>query len=423
MTKIWDAVIIGGGLAGYVAALFLAKEDKSVLLVEQASTVGGRAKTDVVRDQFFNLGPHALYKKGKAPTILEEFGIEIKGKSPVLSGLLLEKDNTHTLPLSFQGILSTPYLKAREKIEWVSFMVKILKINTAAIAELSFQQWLEEKVKSEKVRQLIYTMARLTTYSHAPEQTDVTVILTHLQRALGGAIYVDGGWQSIVDQLHNRAVMAGVHIQTGVKAKRITCQENSLYTLHLSKGEAVSAKNVIYTGKPDLLPNILEAEFTEKHHYSKMRSITAAVLDIALTKLSNPENLFALSVDEALYYSVHSPYAKLSRDGKSIVLHVMKYHHPNDKVDRDHVRRELEHFLERLQPGWRSMLITSRYLPQIVVNQRLPQPEDKKIWQQAETSLPGFFTAGDWAFPDSILAEGAVSSGKRAAVELLKKGE
>ena len=46
MAQKWDVVIVGGGLAGYVAANYLAKNDLSILLLEKGSTVGGRARTN-----------------------------------------------------------------------------------------------------------------------------------------------------------------------------------------------------------------------------------------------------------------------------------------------------------------------------------------------------------------------------------------
>jgi phytoene dehydrogenase-like protein len=39
-------VIIGGGLAGYIAANYLAKTNLSILLLEKGTKVGGRARID-----------------------------------------------------------------------------------------------------------------------------------------------------------------------------------------------------------------------------------------------------------------------------------------------------------------------------------------------------------------------------------------
>lgn len=60
-----DVIIIGTGLAGYTAAHYLAKSNLSVLMLEKSKTVGGRAQTKKISGQYFNMGPHAVYKKEK----------------------------------------------------------------------------------------------------------------------------------------------------------------------------------------------------------------------------------------------------------------------------------------------------------------------------------------------------------------------
>ena len=132
-----------------------------------------------------------------------------------------------------------------------------------------------------------------------------------------------------------------------------------------------------------------------------------------------------MSISDPLYYSVHSNYARLSEDGKSAVLHVFKYHHPDEHIDGKKVQTELEQFLEKMQPGWQKYMITSRYIPQIIVNQRLPQIGDEHKLLRSKTDIPGLYIAGDWASPHSILAEGAVSAEYRQLKKLLrkKKGE
>ena len=122
-----------------------------------------------------------------------------------------------------------------------------------------------------------------------------------------------------------------------------------------------------------------------------------------------------------LYYSVHSDAARLSLDDKSTILHVFKYHHPNDEIDNNRLKRELEQFLERMQPGWQDYLITSRFIPQITVNQRLPQIGDEQKLERSKKEIPGLYIAGDWTSPDYILSEGAVSSAKQVAEAIIQK--
>ena len=39
---------------------------------------------------------------------------------------------------------------------------------------------------------------------------------------MGGVLYLDGGWQTIIDQLHNKAVISGVQVQTHTAVKQIS---------------------------------------------------------------------------------------------------------------------------------------------------------------------------------------------------------
>ena len=56
-----------------------------------------------------------------------------------------------------------------------------------------------------------------------------------------------------------------------------------------------------------------------------------------------------------------------------------------------------------MQPGWQKYMIASRYIPQIIVNQRLPQIGDEHKLLRSKTDIPGLYIAGDWASPHSIL--------------------
>ena len=53
-----------------------------------------------IKQQYLNLGPHALYKKGNAKPILEELGIKLNGKSPKLGGVLIEDNMEYASPFT-----------------------------------------------------------------------------------------------------------------------------------------------------------------------------------------------------------------------------------------------------------------------------------------------------------------------------------
>ncbi|SFL71576.1 Phytoene dehydrogenase-related protein [Gracilibacillus orientalis] len=421
MTQKWDVVIIGAGLAGYVAANYLAKNDLSILILERGKHVGGRAKTDKIKHQYFNLGPHALYKKGKAKPILEELRINLNGKSPKLTGFLIENNTAYVAPLTPSGLFSTSFLNWKERLEWVGVLMKVNRMDTEKLADLTFQHWVKQIALSPKVEALLYVLARLTTYCHAPDKVSAKLIVSHLKVGMSGVLYLDGGWQTIIDQLHNKAVISGIQVHSHSVVKHIAPSVDH-HTLMLSNNEEILAKRVICTTHPQELNNMLgaEANLLQNRFFAQITPIKGATLDVALTQLPNPKLSFAMGITAPFYYSVHSNDAQLSDDGKSTILHVFKYHSPHLHIDGKEVKHELEQFLEQLQPEWQKYVITKRFIPNIIVNQRLPRIGDEQNLKRSETDIPGLYIAGDWASPNSILSEGAISSGKQAAQEIIK---
>lgn len=413
MTRKWDVVIVGGGLAGYVAANYLAKTDLSILILEKGSHVGGRARTNKVNGQYLNLGPHALYKRGKAKTILEELRIELQGKSPKLGGTLIEDGQEYPAPLSPLGLFTTNLLNGKERLEWIGLLAKLMRIDTEKLVDQTFQQWVMQTAHSTKVQSLLFVLGRLATYCHAPEMASAKIMLAKMRNAMGGVLYLDGGWQTIIDQLHNQAIISGVQVQPHTVVKKIEPNEGEPFKVHLTNGEEILANYCLCTTGPQELNEILGKNLTQ------ITPVRGATLDVALTHLPNPKQLFAMGITDPFYFSVHSPYARLSDDSTSAVLHVFKYLHPDELTDATKMKNELEQFLEKFQPGWKEYQITSRFLPNIIVNQRLPKIGDEHKLQRAKTAIPGLYVAGDWASHDSILADAAVSSGKHAAEEII----
>ncbi|KKI89540.1 FAD-dependent pyridine nucleotide-disulfide oxidoreductase [Bacillus sp. SA1-12] len=421
MTQKWDVIIIGGGLAGFTAANYLAKKDLSVLLLEKDNTVGGRAKTNRIKGKYFNLGPHALYNKGKAMSILEELDINLYGNSPSLAGILIENDIEYTAPFHFFSAMSTNLLNWKERIEWAAVLTKTTHLNTDLLAEHTFEQWVKEMTNSKKVQSLLFVLGRLVSYCHAPEQTSAKIIVANLKSALGGVRYIDGGWQTIIDQLHNKAVISGIQVQSNTVVKQLIPIEHEQILVNCSNGDEIYGKYVISTVGPQELVAMLGDKINpqQKSFLSSIKTVKGATFDISLTHLPNTKRLFAMDMEHPYYYSVHSNYAKLSDDGKGVVLHVFKYHHPDHPIEAIEVKHELEQFLNKLQPGWQQCVISSRFMPQITVNQRLPRIGDEQKLSRYNSATPGLYIAGDWASPEHILADGAVSSGKQAAEDII----
>ena len=60
---------------------------------------------------------------------------------------------------------------------------------------------------------LVHMLVRVATYTNAPHLVEASAAIANLNTAFGpGVRYLDGGWQTLIDQLHRRAGEAGVDV-------------------------------------------------------------------------------------------------------------------------------------------------------------------------------------------------------------------
>src|SRR5262249_60154914 len=119
-----------------------------------------------------------------------------------------------------------------------------------------------------------------------------------------------------------------------------------------------------------------------------------------------PTHRFALGLDRPTYYSVPSATARLAPDGVAVV-HVMKYLGSGLGAPAQEVEAELESVLDRLQPGWRGLVVARRFLPGMLVAPALPRADEGGLAGRpdvADAGPEGVFLARDWVGPHGPLA-------------------
>ncbi len=414
-----NVIVIGGGIAGLTAAVFLAHAGKSVTLCEKAGTVGGRATTEEKKGFHFNLGPHALYADGQGARILRELGIKFTGGKPGSFGsYAVLHGRKHTFPNGGVSLMTTNLFGLPAKMEAARLLGLLGKIDAQAIQHISVREWLETEIRQPEVRQLISALFRVSTYANDPDVMSAGAALAQFQMAVASNVYyLDGGWQTLVNGLRSRAEKTGVKILTQAKAEKII-YDKKVNGVQLSDGSVLEAAAVIAAVSPNEASDLMEnADKTEPGKWAKNATpVKAACLDVALRSLPQPRATFALGIDSPLYLSVHSATAKLAPNGGAMI-HAAKYLPTNTKDSAQAVEQELENLLDLIQPGWREVIIEKRFLPSMTVSHAIVDAERGGYAGRPGPAVPGIsglFVAGDWVGKTGMLADASFASAKYA---------
>jgi phytoene dehydrogenase-like protein len=303
------------------------------------------------------------------------------------------------------------------KIELFRTLAKIGKINADTVPAVSLREWTEHEVRDPMVRHIVYALFRAGTYTQAPDHQLAGPVLRHVGRTFkkNMVLYVQGGWQSIVDQLYEKAARAGVTLMTGKSVSEIE-NDGNVRKIKFTDGETLDISHVISTAPPaETSRFIRDADHTALMRWKdQARVSSAACMDLCLKRLPVPSRNVVLGIDQPVFYTNQSKVTKLSEDG-TVVVHIIK-HNGTGGTDPKADERLLEQMMNLIQPGWHQEVVAKQYLPNMTVahdymhidrTDRFPGPDVPEI--------RGLYVAGEWASHGEWLVDSATASGRRAA--------
>ncbi|MFW3170257.1 FAD-dependent oxidoreductase [Geodermatophilus sp. CPCC 206100] len=196
-----ELVVVGGGLAGLVAAVTAAEAGADVRLQEAHTRLGGRARS-TPSPFVANDGPHVFYGDGSAWSWLAARGLTRPYRRVSLSavvGIRFHRDGRlrATPPPGLLGLL------ARRR-------------RTAPV-EQDFSSWVTG-THGPDVAAAASAFAGVATFVDDPGRLSAAFVWERLLRVTnpaGGPRYVVGGWGALVDRLADHARALGVRIETG----------------------------------------------------------------------------------------------------------------------------------------------------------------------------------------------------------------
>ena len=338
MTK-YDSIIVGGGHNGLVAAAYLARGGRKVLVLERRELVGGCAVTEeiwpgyrvstaayltsllqerIVQElelprfgyqvdakdpAFFSAFPdgrHFFMWQDRGKTLGEigkfsrhdaevyaAYEDQLERLSQVVEGLLL------TTPPGFppRGLDFIDYLKLAGKMRGLGGrdLVALVKIFTQSAAE-----FLDEWFESEEVKVTLATDGVIGANGGPRSPGTAYILLHHCMGGVGGHRglwgFVRGGMGGVSEAIAASARAKGVEIRVNAPVARVLVRDGRARGVALESGEEIEAATVASNLDPKLTflslldPKDLDAEFVRAIHNFRIEG-TSCKINLALSGL------------------------------------------------------------------------------------------------------------------------------------------
>jgi hypothetical protein len=378
VTKQIPIHVVGGGIAGLVAAITAADGGAPVVLHEAGDTLGGRARSGA-GPYGVNLGPHVLYANGAVVAFLRSRGLRgaVRLKLPSNANMVVLDEGGRHSPLRIAGAVAALARPRR------------------APADRRFDEWAHDTFSARHAADLCH-LAGLYTFHHDPGSLSAAFVWEGCVRSIGRfhtVRYVQGGWTSLVDALAGAARRRGVRIELGSR---------------LQPGDLPADGPVIVAAAPTAAASLLDRDLA-------WPTARTALLDVAL---DHPGRMPWLAMDMAPDLTGCIMAERFTATDKTLappgIELVQAQLGVADDASLDDAIARIEHTLDGMGE-WRSAEVWRRAHVVDGASGAVDPPGTTWRDRPALDQGDGRYLAGDTVAAPGLLSEVSVNSGVRAA--------
>jgi len=293
-----DVVVIGSGISGLTVAALLASCGKEVVIVEGSSLPGGAIKRFKRKGIDFDIGFHytgCLDSQGILAKIWSLVGIlpnlfiqsfpegsaeEIRFFHSDKSAKLhfSYEETEHSLCQSFPAY-SKQIKEYLQTIEEIANSVPFFNYNLPVESFIRGGWPYRRKplkdffCKLAIPKELVAVLCQpIFLYGVPLDQTSLGIHAIVAHSYLSGAYHINGGGQAIVNSFLERFNQLGVKVLTKEKVERIFHKNNKITGVDTQK-QHIQAENVVYTGHPTHLLDLIDHEPFRPIYVSRLKEL------------------------------------------------------------------------------------------------------------------------------------------------------
>lgn len=285
----YDAIVVGGGIAGLTAAAYLARAGKKVILFERQHKVGGLVQTFNRDGIYFDGGLRSIENSGIVFPMLKQLGIDIEfTKSTTSIGIenSVMKVNGKESVDEYEAFLISQYPENAADIKAIIVEIKkimgymdvLYGIDNPAFLDINKDRDYFIKVIFPWMFKFIFTIGKLKKLNepvenylkrftsnqslidsiaqHFFQQTPTSFALSYFSLYLD-YYYPKGGTATLIDKIQNYIVAHGGIIKTNTIAESVHPEEKYIID---NQGNKIEYSNLVWAGDLKYLYNNIPVE-------------------------------------------------------------------------------------------------------------------------------------------------------------------
>lgn len=425
----YDAIVIGGGYAGLSIGAVLANEGHSVLLLEQAKTLGGRSSFIEKDGYTVEYGIHAnrFASQGAAAELLRKVGKELEFKDsgePMLwyDKRLVELPNNIPKIIKFEGFGFT------DKLIAAKYLAKMVFGNHEKKLDISLDKYLG-KLGRQEIKEMLSIICGLGIIAQDMKNASTGEFMFFLKKALKSKKkigYPAGGTRQIIEKLSDVIESNDGKILTQSQAKKVVIKKGRVVSVQTQQSSYAS--DVVVSAIPlQQVPSLFGGKDLPIRFVNRVKEIvptSGLVWDVALKEsVTDISGLIVYPSPLIMGHVTSNIDASMAPEGKSL----MTWFYPMPSAwikNKQKIEREtevLKNSVLEMFPDIENNIEWDRMLAVPMVDGFLPKP-GQTVKDRPGFSIEGlesFFTIGDVTHAEGTGGDTAFNSAIEAAPLIL----